>query len=587
MRAATDDRPTRRAARAILALCLSLCGCAAIPAASRDVAPPRLLVLVSIDQFPRSYIDRFGHLFGQHGFRRLLDGGADFSRCTHGHAATWTGPGHAVLLTGAHPQENGIIGNRWFSRSAGRTVGCVEDDRFPIVGAAPGGELAKSGVSPHFLRSAALGDSLRGDSQQRAKVISIAGKDRASVLMGGRRPNAAYWFDQESCGFVSSSYYFERLPEWAHAFNATRPCDEYIGGMWDRLLSAADYAAVSGPDDASYEMDVFGLGRVFPHPIVKWNPHDGVVPRRVVEPYRAVGSSPFGNDLVLSFARAAVRAEQLGVDDTTDLLAIGLSSNDYVGHYYGPNSQEVADMTVRTDVALGELMSFLDTEIGAGKWSLVVTSDHGVASIPEYLLANSLLPDASASYRFHPREARAEIETRLREQFFAADEAPPDFRGVIAAWSSSTHPFVYLREGAAAAVGAASAEHLATAVARAIETLPGVAKAYTFAERQQLAASQDPLAQRVIRAWDRENGGDLEVVVSPHWVVSSYSVGTNHGTPYEYDTHVPLFLYGAGIRPGTFTREVSAVDIAPSLAKLIGVSTPPSSQGSLLREALR
>jgi arylsulfatase A-like enzyme len=218
---------------------------------------------------------------------------------------------------------------------------------------------------------------------------------------------------------------------------------------------------------------------------------------------------------------------------------------------------------------------------------MVVTSDHGIAPIPEYLAAKSLLPDPDASYRFRPNAARAEVEKRLREKYFRSVKAPPDFAGFITAWNTKTHPFVYLHEQAASAAGAKSNSALAASVAGVIESLPGVARVDTLAQREQLASRLDGLDQRVFRAWDRENGGDLQVTLSPHWVVSPYPVGTNHGSPYEYDTHVPLLLYGAGVHPGRYARAVSMVDIAPTLASIIGVPAPSASQGEALVEVLR
>jgi len=538
---------------------------------------PRLVVVVSIDQFPRVFLDRFAPLFVADGFRRLLDGGSDFAACHHRHAATWTGPGHASILTGADPTRTGIIGNRWFSRADGRLVGCVSDTAAPLVGA-PG----EGGVSPRSLRAETVGDVLRAATGGRAKVVAVGGKDRAAVLMGGKHPNAAYWFDEATCAFVTSRYYVEALPEWARAFNEGGPCDGFMGRAWERVRPDIDYTAFSAVDDRAAEVDGYGLGRVFPHPIREWTATDGAGQVTTDERYHAVLCSPFGNDLVLRFAAAALRGEALGSDDVPDLLAIGLSSNDLIGHLFGPYSQEVLDATLRTDVALRDLMRLLDAEVGAGAWVLALTSDHGVAAIPEELQKLGLL-DADVPYRFGPESAGEALEVRLREHFFPAGVAPQGFPGFVAAWSSQTHPFVYLNE---AVVGVERRAELRAVAARAAEALPGVARVFSRDDLAALAASRDDLEARVFRAWDRRNGGDLFVVLEPHWLATPFPAGSTHGSPYEYDTHVPLLLYGAGVRAGRVDRAVDVTDLAPTLARLLGVQAPASNQGEVLSEAL-
>ena len=541
--------------------------------------PPRLVVVVSIDQFPRVYLDRFAALFAADGFRRLLEGGADFAVCHHGHAATWTGPGHAAILTGAYPLRSGIVGNRWFSRLQRRVVGCVEDAAAPLVGAA-----ADGGVSPSALRAETVGDVLRAGNAGRSKVIAVAGKDRAAVLLGGAHPNAAYWFDEERCTFVTSRYYRDALPDWARTFNQTQPCATLVGTNWDKLRSDIDYAAYSGADERAAEVDGYGLGRVFPHPIREWTPQDAQGATLTGERYHAVEVSPFGNDLVLRFAAAALRGEGLGADEFPDLLAIGLSSNDLVGHFFGPGSQEVLDITLRTDLALRDLMRLLDREVGQGAWVMAVTSDHGIAPLPEVLQELGLLA-SDAAYRFSAEQAREVVERQLRRHFFSGGETPADFPGFFAAWGSQTHPFVYLDERAGAVLHGATRSELLSAAAQQIEALPGVAKVYTSDDRVRLAASRDDLDTRVYRTWNERNGGDLLVVLEPHWLATPFPTGSTHGSPYEYDTHVPLLLYGTGVRAGRVYRPVAVVDLAPTLARLLGVAAPALTQGEVLPEA--
>jgi arylsulfatase A-like enzyme len=548
----------------------------ALPASPAPVCAeaPRLVVVLVIDQLPRSYLDRFAAHFGERGFRRLLESGADYSNAHYDHAVTTTGPGHGTLLTGAHPRSHGVIDNHWYSRGERRVVGCVEDARFPLVGAAEGAAPGP-GVSPLGLRSPTLGDVLRAGTGLGAKVVAVSLKDRSAVLMGGARPNGAYWFDESRCAFVSSTYYGNPLPDWVEEFNAAEPCSSLVGTQWEKLDASLDYTSFAAADDRPFESDRYGLGRTFPHPVRELAGADR---------FAAVVATPLGNDLLASFARAAVRGEKLGADHVPDLLAISFSTNDYVGHLYGPRSQEVADATFRTDLMLAGLLEFIDFEVGMGRWTLVLTSDHGIAPIPESLEEMAILPLREDHHRFDVSRARGAVERALADRFSGAGKPPADFPGFFAAWDARTLPFVYLEAAAADRLGR-TPEQLLAAARDEIAALDGVARVYARSERAQLACSGDPLDQAAARSWDDERGGDLMIRLAPHWLPAS--AGTTHGAPYPYDTHVPLIFYGAGIRPGRHAGRVSLVDLAPTLAHLLGVEAPPQNEGQVLVEALR
>ncbi len=546
-------------------------------------APPRLVVVVSIDQFRRDYLDRFGALFPPGGFRRLLDEGADFTSCHHQHAITYTGPGHAVMLTGSYPVHSGIVANNWFARASGARMGCVEDDRFPLLGA---GEGAEGGVSPLALLGGTVGDELRAGTLQRAKVVSISIKDRGAVMLAGRRPNGAYWFDASTCRFVSSTYYADALPEWVQRFNASAPCAASLGTRWEKLRPDLDYARYADADDAPYERDAVGLGRAFPHPIAEFIDVTATGWAREANRYAAVVSSPEGNELVRRFASAAIAFEALGEDDVPDILTLSLSSNDYVGHMYGPYSQEVMDIALRTDRMLATLMAELDRMVGTGRWTLALTSDHGTAPIPEYLEQSGLLPPRADHYRIDIATARAQVERALAQRFFGAATAPADFPGFFAAWDDRTTPFVWVNPQASPRLPKPMPfDDLLDAVRSEMERVDGFVRIYTRRERPGLAASQDIFDLATYRSWQAENGGDLFIQTAPYWLVGT-RYGTTHGTPYAYDTHVPMLLYGAGIRAGRHARVVAVADLASTLAQILGIAPPPSNEGQPLREAL-
>ena len=385
---------------------------------------------------------------------------------------------------------------------------------------------------------------------------------------------------------MTSTYYGESLPRWAEEFDSARPCARYVGRQWTKLRADVDYDRWADLDDVPYEHPGFGLGVAFPHPIGEATAPPGAAGHHT-DRYAAVVGSPFGNDLLLRFAEAAVEGEKLGDDDVPDVLTVSFSSNDYVGHQYGPSSQEVMDTTLRTDRTLAALMKFLDRRIGPGRWTLALTSDHGVAPIPEYLEKIGVLVPRKDHHRIDDGAMRAEVGRRLARRFFGTEQPPKDFPGFFEAWDGRTMPFVYVdRRAAESLPHPVSFDALLQAIAREIETFDGVGRVYRRSERAALAASRDPFDRRVYRSWNEANGGDLFVRLDPYWLDVGPQAATSHGTPYSYDVHVPMLLYGKGIRPGRYDRPVAVVDLAATLARLLGLQAPPLNEGEPLREAL-
>jgi arylsulfatase A-like enzyme len=263
---------------------------------------------------------------------------------------------------------------------------------------------------------------------------------------------------------------------------------------------------------------------------------------------------------------------------------LGLSSNDLVGHGFGPHSQEVLDITLRTDQLLAELLEYLDDRVGKHRWTLIVTSDHGIAPVPEYLERQGVLPERSDHYRRSNTAFRTAVTHALAQRFFRSAQPPAAFRNVIEAW---VQPFVYVNPAAGAALPKPLAfDDLLEAVRDETRKLDGVHRVYVRRERMGLATSGDPIDRRAYRSWHAENGGDLLVVMEPYWL-DAETMATTHGSPYRYDTHVPMIWYGAGVRAGRYSRPVEVADVAPTLAQLLGVTSPPMSQGRPLREALQ
>lgn len=557
-----------------------------LPAAARGRTAdrPRLVVVVIVDQFPANFLDRFAPLFGKGGFERLLAGGAVFRDFRHGHAATFTAPGHATLLTGAHPARHGIVSNAWYPAKSRHLQKATADIREEVVGGAavPG----EPGVSPRHLLVPALGDSLRADSGLRSMVVALSLKARAAVLSGGWRPSSVYWFDPATCRFVTSTYYRQRLEPWVEEFNRQRHCDRYLGGRWQLLLPPARYAEVADVDDAPEETNVFGLGTRFPHPVSVWEDLLAPLDRRGLGRHLAIAASPFGNEILMGLARLAVSALGLGSDETPDLLVVSFSSNDLVGHAFGPDSVETADTVARLDRLLSGFLSFLDREVGSGRWTLALTSDHGVAPIPERMRRLGLLPERKGGYRFDPRADRRKVEDALRSRFFGSSGAPAGFPGFIRVWDEKSEPFVRLDRAAARWLpGGRTRSDIRREAAREIRKLKSVAAVFRAGKGAGPAAGADCLGRAVYRSWHPARGGDLFVLRRPY-LLPQTARSTTHGTPYGYDARVPLLLYGRGIERGMFARPAEAVDLAPTLAELLRVSPPAGSEGRILAEAL-
>src|ERR1051325_9536904 len=342
----------RRMRRTPLALCLAvtLVFASVFFAQRQAQAPapkrPRLVLLIVVDQFRYDYLERFGDLFAANGLRRLLRDGASWTQSNYDHVPTYTAPGHATMMTGAYPAETGIIGNEWLERPAKR-VTSVSDESVKLLGGGPN----DIGASPSRLMASTVGDELRLATNDRSKVIGISVKDRSAILPAGRHANAAYWFSTTSGNMVSSTYYFKQLPAWVTAFNATRPADKYFGAKWDRLLPEDEYLKRAGPDSPSWEtVTNAGDTNAFPHTITggKTSPGQAF--------YWRLDYSPFTNDMLVSFTEQAIVNERLGEDDDTDVLTVSFSANDYVGHRYGPYSQEVMDVTLRVDRQIATLL---------------------------------------------------------------------------------------------------------------------------------------------------------------------------------------------------------------------------------------
>jgi arylsulfatase A-like enzyme len=540
----------------LLALILLL----APPAAAAP--PPRLAVVVVVDQMRADFLVRFRPHFGPDGFRRLLEGGADYRDCHYQHAVTVTAPGHATILSGVNANVHGIIANEWLDRTTLIQGNAVEDPAAPLVGLPPRAGrhpnatfAAKAGRSPRNFLGTTVGDRLKAHYGAAAKVVGIADKDRSAILPAGAKADGAYWTEEGV--FVTSTYYRTELPAWVQAFNARRNAAHYFGQTWDRLLAPAIYEAVQGPDDQPGEQAEDGLAITFPKRV------DGGKPQLSPDYYSAFDHTPWNNELVEEMAEAAIAAEQLGQDETPDLLTIGFSQPDKSGHAYGPDSHEIMDSYVRLDRTLARLLAFLDAKVGAGRWVLVLTADHGVMPLPERAAALGGTRDEQYGIA---ASLRLSLEQILGPLPAGLEWAVRDGRGFR------------LLPAALRATGLEPAR-VGAALKSVLQQHPRIAAAYT---REELTAPAplDALGEMVRRSYHAERSPEVLFLTKPYF--TSRRFGVDHGTPYDYDTHVPQLWYGNGVAPGIHPERVGVEDLAPTLAGLLGVDLPPEARGKRL-----
>jgi predicted AlkP superfamily pyrophosphatase or phosphodiesterase len=532
--------------------------------AQRRSAPdrPRLIVLLVIDQFREEYLLRFEPFFGDRGFRRLLTYGAVFVNCQYEHAPTVTAPGHATIATGATPAAHGIINNEWYERETGQVVTSVSDPARRVIGA-PSGRAS----SPHRLIGTTLGDELRLSTNFRSKVIALSYKDRSAILLGGKLANLALWFDESSGAFITSDYYANALPEWVARFNATRPADRYFGARWEKSFPEAVYA-LAAADDRPEETPLPGGGRTFPHHLT------GGLAQPGPAFYTAFTFTPFANEVLIELAKRAIESEQLGRDEFPDLLAISLSTNDLVGHFFGPYSHEVADLTLRTDQAVAALLTYLDARLGSN-YILALTADHGVAPIPEEAARLKL-----GGRRISPAAVRQAIEEAVSARF---GEGPWIEPRALPLLSSG---FLYLNREAIAQkhLDIADVERVAGEAALKV---PGLARYYARTQLLAGGVHEDPISRRVARSFHPGRSPDLILIPEPFAFISGGRTGTTHGSPYSYDAHVPLLLFGRGITPGIYRSTCTPADLAPTLAAALQIEYPANATGRILWEALQ
>jgi len=535
---------------------------------ARDQNNVRLVLQITVDGLRRDLLDRYRQRFGQGGFRYLLESGTFFANAHYQHANTETIVGHTTLATGTYPSDHGMIGNVWYDSERGELRYNIEDPKHPLlptrqnalegVQVDPAQKLARTkGRSPASILVETFSDRLKAYYGGRSKVFAVSAKDRGAVSMAGHT-GKAFWFSTDNGDFVSSTYYYDEYPDWVVDWNKQRQV-ELLGGQQWQLLNDLPTYLLGHQDDRPYETDLRGYGRVFPHQFAAAG--SPILPTQAIV-------SPYGDRLTLDFAKLLVRSEGLGSDSIPDYLSISFSGLDAVNHFFGPSSLENEDMMLQLDRTLRDLLAFIDETVGLDKTLIVLSADHGMAEMPEYMTELGF-----PAGRLYPEDIIAAANQIAKERFDIEDIVRFYYR-----------PYLYLDAGK---LDSASfeADQVQNEIAAALTVRPGIALALARGELMKPQATQ--LRLQVQRSFHPERSGDIYVVQDLYWFnFDKGPVAAMHGSPWRYDTHVPIIFAGAGIRSRVVHRLVHPVDVAPTLSAVLGMTAPGSAKGTILGEAL-
>ncbi len=523
---------------------------------------PKLVIGIVVDQMRQDYLYRYAETFGEGGFKRLLKDGFYLSNAHYNYIPTYTGAGHASVYTGTTPAVHGVVGNDWYDKAIRKRVYCVSDDRQNTVGS---NSVEQGKMSPHRLLTTTITDELKLATGGRGKVISISDKDRGAILPGGHMADAAYWYDETTGRMITSSFYMDKLPAWVEQFNARKLPDQYLNGVWDTALPKEKYQA-SGPDNSPYEAKFNGETK-------SSFPYDLKALRKTNGNYDLLSNTPFSNDYLTEMAKTAIDAEQLGADGWTDFLCISYSAPDKLGHRVGPRSVELQDLYVRLDRNIEDLLKKLDASVGAGNYLLFLTSDHGVSDVPQ-LLIDKRVPGG------YIRQEDLKLKlSELTQQYFQG-------KPVI---ESITNEQIYLNHdlfrGDPKGGGVEWMVSLEL-ISNFLVQQPGIAHAFTKNLLRQGDFNEGGIKGMVIRGHHEKRSGDIVVINEPNWLAMSRVTGTTHGSPYTYDTHVPVIFFGKGVKSGTSSIYHPVTDIAPTLAVLLHTAFPGGCTGQPVTELL-
>lgn len=492
---------------------------------------PKLVVGIIIDQFKYDYLNVFQKEYTG-AFARFFRSAAIFTNAHYEHFPTVTAIGHSTFMSGATPSVSGIIGNAWWDPAKKKTVTSVSDDETDLIGA----NGSSSGSSPRKLLVSTIPDELK-ISGKGGKSFGISIKDRSAILPAGHMAEGAFWFDAQSGNFVSSTYYGRTLPEWVSKFNAERAADKYVDMPWTSLTNPSKVFPREAKTTTSYK-------------------------------YSELDSTPFANDLVEMLAERAIEAEKLGQGAKTDFLAVSFSANDYVGHAKGPDSDEVHDISLRTDKLIEKFFQYLDKKVGLANVLVVMSADHGVAPVVEVSQARKM-----PGQRIVAADMNKAIEAALSAKFGQGK------------WITNRAEYGVTFNRETIAEKKLTVEAVTEAAAEFTRAYPGIFRVYTHSQLLRGQIPQDRFNSRINNGFFPARSSDMVIVQNPYFLMDK--TGTTHGLPFSYDTHVPVIFMGAGVKPGRYHKAVAVNDIAPTLATMLEIEIPSGAYGRVLEEMLR
>ncbi len=514
---------------------------------SKTVSKPKLVVGIVVDQMRYDYIYRFWDKFGNDGFKKLVNEGFFCKNTNYNYVPTYTGPGHASIYTGTTPAVHGIIANDWYDKSSGKNMYCVQDDKVASVGTT----AAEGKRSPVNLLTTTITDELRISSNMKSKVIGIALKDRSAILPAGHTANAAYWYDGSIGSFITSTYYMKELPLWVQEFNKKELAKKYLSEPWTTVLPLEQYTE-SLPDDNKYE--TIGKGEmkpVFPHNLPELMKLNGGL--------NIIRATPFGNTLTKDFAIQTMKSENMGKSAATDFLTVSFSSPDYIGHAYGPNSVEQEDDYIRLDKELAELLKAIELQVGKGNALVFLTADHAAPEVPAYLtdlkipsgyVKENKMVDSLKKY-LTKTYGDSLVLSFSNQQLFLDHKAIDSKKYIL--------------------------QQIQEDVALFLQRFPEVSEVLTATtlNNNQFTEGSRYLMQK---GYNAKRSGDVLVNYLPAYI-DYMPTGTTHGSPYSYDTHVPLLFYGWNIKQGNSTEQIYITDLAATLAMMLNIQFPNGCTG--------
>ncbi len=537
-------------------------------------SPPKLILQITVDglrgDLPGRYLDRFG----EGGFKYLFDKGMVYTNAQYQHSNLETVVGHAVLATGAFPSAHGMVANVWMDRETGQLGYAVEDSNYEMVGATGGVDKSSEidptqaaatseGRSPRAILCSTFSDELAKATAGQSKIFSVSVKDRGAITLAGHA-GKAFWFSKKTGGFVSSTYYYDQYPDWVNAWNERALADTYSEKAWE-LLDDPDSYVYKDSDDRPYETAMPGYGRVFPHPFGKKD-------NKLF--YTFLTLSPVGDDLTLDFAKSLITNEKLGKDAVTDYLSVSFSSTDYMNHVFGVASLEHEDNMLRLDRTLADLFKFVDEKVGLKNTLIVLCADHGVPEAPEYMAELGMAVDRLVPSKFDVEPGIA----ALKKRFGIGKELIKMYE----------HPYIYLDHQLIREKGLdlREVEH---AIAEEMMKFDGIALAISGTDIKNGRLPEAPVIAQIRRNFHPKRSGDIYVLQEPYWYLytdESLPLCTMHGTPWRYDTYVPIIFAGKNIKSARVNRLVHPVDIVSTLALYAGTPLPSGAVGNPLLEVI-